>query len=105
MSQTGQVGPGSYESEGWRTVGEIALENKSRASKKKVPFGSTMDQRVKASLSDVPAPGHYQPVSPRFKDQVETQKQRSPSPGPVKPKSPPKSKKSPTKKDGKRGSK
>jgi len=66
-SMTEDVGPGAYDDDKIKSLANDAKEEAARSSKKKPAFGATSSQRVAPySLAGTPAPGYYQPMSPRF---------------------------------------
>ena len=67
-SMTEDIGPGAYDSEVNGSLFEDAKKTTAKASKKNVPFGLSAPQRGVDVESETPAPGFYQPISPRFKD-------------------------------------
>jgi len=71
---TEDVGPGAYDAD---YVGSLEADMKdlmSKSSKKKPAFGATGPQRASTQKSEVPAPGYYQPLSPRFKSPARSSK-------------------------------
>ena len=65
------IGPGAYDSEKIGSLSYDASVTLSKGSKTNPAFGVTSAQRaLPLNALAVPAPGHYQPMSPRFKDQL-----------------------------------
>jgi len=64
---TEDVGPGAYNAEAFGSLESDMKTLMAKGSKKKPGFGTTGAQRGAYQKSDVPAPGSYQPLSPRFK--------------------------------------
>ena len=58
-SMTEDVGPGAYDSDLYNSLYTDAKAAMSRASKKKVPFGSSSQQRLVFYQPSVPGPGAY----------------------------------------------